>query len=212
MKIVIPHWLASALFSLLLIAPAPASAATDDDVAGTIVRLQGSAVAMQDAVPRPLKEGAKVLRGDVISTGKASRLEMKMLDDAVMTLGERTVFVVIDYVPKGAQPFAAMRLLEGAFSAVSGEMMKTASAKFTVETETATIGIRGTTFWGGKLDGVFEVALLDGRQIVVENKAGRVVIDKVGDGTVCAAHAAPTPPAAWPAAKVDRAKATVAFR
>ena len=213
MKIFIPRWLAPAILFLLLIAAVPASAATDDDVAGTVVRLQGSAVAMQDAVPRPLKEGAKVLRGDVISTGKASRLEMKMLDDAVMTLGERTVFVVIDYVPKGAQPFAAMRLLEGAFSAVSGDMMKTASAKFTVETETATIGIRGTTFWGGKLDGVFEVALLDGRQIVVENKAGRVVIDKVGDGTLIrAADSAPTPPAAWPAAKVDRAKDTVAFR
>jgi hypothetical protein len=213
MKIFIPRWLAPAILFLLLIAAVPASAATDDDVAGTVFRLQGSAVAMQDAVPRPLKEGAKVLRGDVISTGKASRLEMKMLDDAVMTLGERTVFVVIDYVPKGAQPFAAMRLLEGAFSAVSGEMMKTASAKFTVETETATIGIRGTTFWGGKLDGVFEVALLDGRQIVVENKAGRVVIDKVGDGTLIrAADSAPTPPAAWPTAKVDRAKATVAFR
>ncbi len=206
------RWLLPALLGLLLLAPAPAPAA-DDDVAGTVVRLQGSAVAMQDAVPRPLKVGAKVLRGDVISTGKASRLEMKMLDDAVMTLGDRTVFVVIDYVPKGAEPFATMRILEGAFSAVSGEMMKTASAKFTVETETATIGIRGTTFWGGKLDGEFEVALLDGRQIVVENKAGRVVIDKVGDGTLIrAADSAPTPPSAWPTAKVDRAKATVAFR
>jgi hypothetical protein len=212
MNTFVPRWLLSALLGLLLLAPVAASAA-EDDVAGTIVRLQGSAVAMQDAVPRPLKEGAKVLRGDVISTGRASRLEMKMLDDAVMTLGERTIFVVIDYVAKGAEPFAAMRLLEGAFSAVSGEMMKTASAKFTVETETATIGIRGTTFWGGKIDGLFEVALLDGKQIVVENKAGRVIIDKVGDGTaIRAADQAPTRPTAWPAAKVDRAKATVAFR
>jgi len=212
MNTFVPRWLLWALLGLLLLAPVPASAA-DDDVAGTVVRLQGSAIAMQDAVPRPLKVGAKVQRGDVISTGKASRLEMKMLDDAVMTLGERTVFVVIDYVPKGAEPFATMRILEGAFSAVSGEMMKTASAKFTVETETATIGIRGTTFWGGKLDGLFEVALLDGRQIVVENKAGRVVIDTVGDGTLIrAADSAPTPPSAWPTAKVDRAKATVAFR
>jgi hypothetical protein len=212
MNTFIPRRLLPALFVFLLSAPIPAPAAADD-VAGTVVRLQGSAVAMQDAVPRPLKVGDKVQRGDVISTGKGSRIEMKMLDDAIMTLGERTVFVVIDYVPKGPQPTATLRLLEGAFNAVSGEMMKVASARFTVETEAATIGIRGTTFWGGKLDGVFEVALLDGRQIVVENKAGRVVIDRVGDGTaIRAADAAPTPPTAWPAAKVDRAKATVAFR
>lgn len=204
--------LPSALLGLLLIAAAPASAA-DEDVAGTVARLQGSAVAMQDAVPRPLKVGSKVLRGDVISTGRDSRLEMRMIDDAVMTLGARAVFVVIDYVAQGTQPNAAMRLLEGAFSAVSGKMMKAADARFVVETETATIGIRGTTFWGGKLDQAFEVALLEGGQVVVENKAGRVVIDKVGDGTrVAAADAPPTPPKAWAAAKIDRAKATVAFR
>jgi hypothetical protein len=212
MEFFFPRWLTLAFLCLLLILPATVAGA-DEDVAGTVTRLQGSAVAMQDAVPRPLKEGARVLRGDVISTGRGSRVEMKMLDDAVMTLGERTVFVVVDYVAKEAQPNAAMRLLEGAFNAVSGEMMKTADARFVVETETATIGIRGTTFWGGKLDGVFEVALLEGREIVVENKAGRVVIDKVGDGTrIAAAETAPTPPAAWAAAKLARATATVAFR
>lgn len=197
---------------LVLLLAVPASAA-DDDVAGTITRLQGTAVAMQDAVPRPLKVGDKVLRGDVVSTGRDTRLEMKMLDDAVMTLGARTVFVVIDYVTTGAKPNAAMRLLEGAFNAVSGKMMKTADARFVIETETATIGIRGTSFWGGKLDGVFEVALLEGKEVVVENRAGRVVINKVGDGTrVEGAGTAPTPPVGWGEAKLARARATVAFR
>lgn len=212
MNTFVPRWLTSAVLCLLLIAPVSAVAA-EDDVAGTVTKLQGSAVAMQDAVPRPLKVGDKILRGDVISTGRDARLEMKMLDDAVMTLGARTVFVVIDYVAQGAEPNAAMRLLEGAFNAVSGKMMKTADARFVIETETATIGIRGTTFWGGKLDGVFEVALLEGKEIVVENKAGRVVITKVGDGTsVAAADKPPTPPKTWAAAKIDRALSTVAFQ
>jgi hypothetical protein len=197
-------------FALLIAAPSFASAA--EDVAGTVTRLKSTAVAMQDALPRPLKVGDKILRGDVISTGAGARLEMKMLDDAVMTLGEKTIFVVIDYITGGAEPNAAMRLLQGAFSAVSGNMMKTAGAQFTVETETATIGIRGTTFWGGTLDGVFEVALLDGKAVTVENKAGRVVIDKVGDGTaIRAADVAPTAPKKWGQGKVARAVATVAF-
>lgn len=204
-----------ALLFVLILAPGglvAAPALAQDDAAGTIVRLKGAAVAMQDAVPRPLAVGDTVKRGDVISTGPGARLEMRMLDDAVMTLGERTVFVVIDYIAKGAKPNAAMRLLEGAFNAVSGEMMKTADATLTIETETATIGIRGTTFWGGKLDGVFQIALLAGREIVVENKAGRVVIDTVGDGTsVESADRPPTPPKTWSRSKIDRAKATVAF-
>lgn len=210
MKALFSRLTVAVLLGLVLLAPGIAEAA--EDVAGTVTRLKGSAVAMQDAVPRSLKVGDKIQRGDVISTGKGARLEMKMLDDAVMTLGEKTIFIVIDYTAVGAEPNAAMRLLQGAFSAVSGKMMKTAAAKFTIETEAATIGIRGTTFWGGMLDGVFQVALLDGKAVIVENKAGRVVIDKVGDGTLITdANTAPTPPKKWHTGMFDRAVAMVAF-
>ncbi len=209
MKAFFPRLTVAVLLGLVLLAPGFADAA--EHVAGTVTRLKGSAVAMQDAVPRPLKVGDQVHKGDVISTGAGARLEMRMLDDAVMTLGEKTIFIVIDYITQG-EPNAAMRLLQGAFSAVSGEMVKTAGVQFTVETETATIGIRGTTFWGGALDGVFEVALLDGKEVFIENKAGRVVIDKVGEGTqIRAADTAPTPPKKWGSGKLGRALATVAF-
>ena len=182
-----------------------------EEAAGTVTRLKGAAFAMQDAVPRALKTGDKVFKGDVISTGKGARLEMKMLDDAVMTLGEKTIFVVIDYVSRG-EPNAAMRLLQGAFSAASGKMMKTAGAKFTVETELGTIGIRGTTFWGGTLDKVFEVALLAGKGVYVENKAGRVELTGIGEGTALMdSNVKPTDPVVWAPDKTSRAVATVSF-
>ena len=178
-----------------------------------MTRLQGRAVAMQDALQRPLGVGDDVLVGDVISTGKGARLEMAMLDDAVMTLGEKTVFVVVDYIVGGAKPNGAMRLLQGAFSAASGTLMQVADAKFTVSTETATIGIRGTTFWGGSLDGDFEVALLDGKGVFVETKAGRVDLTRVGDGTkITGADEAPSAPTMWPTSKTARAVATVTFK
>ena len=187
--------------------------AQDDMVNGVITRLQGNAVAMQDAIPRPLKVGDKILNDDVISTGKAARLEMRMIDDGVITLGERTVFVVIDYILDGNAPNGTVRLLQGAFKAISGELVKTANASFVVETELATIGIRGTTFWGGTLDDTFDVALLDGKSITIETKAGRVEITTPGEGTsVRSAHDAPSPPKTWPKAKIDRAVDTVTFR
>ncbi|NQU62419.1 MAG: FecR domain-containing protein [Rhodospirillales bacterium] len=205
-----PKLLVAAFLGALLLAPIT-SAGAAEDVAGTVTRLKGSAVALQDAVPRVLKAGDRVLKGDVISTGADARLEMKMLDDAVMTLGEKTIFVVIDYVTQG-QPNAAMRLLQGAFSAASGKMMKTAGAQFTVETELGTIGIRGTTFWGGTLDKVFEVALLDGKGVYVENRAGRVELTGVGEGTkLMDANVKPTDPVVWAPAKTSRAVATVSF-
>ncbi len=190
-----------------------ARAAATDEVAGTVVRLQGNAVAMQDALPRPLKVGDKILRGDVISTGKNARLEFRMLDDAVMTLGERAVFVVIDYITGGSEPNAAMRLMQGAFLAVSGDLVKTAQARFVIETETATVGIRGTTVWGGPLDGEFQVVMLDGRGVYVENRGGRVDLAEAGGGTkIPTVDRAPTSPVMWSDQKIARAAASVAFR
>lgn len=188
------------------------SAPSEDEFAGSVVRLQGNAFAMQNAIPRPLKVGEKVFRGDVISTGDGARLEMKMTDDAVMTLGEKTIFVVVDYISQGPEPNAAVRLLEGAFRATSGQINKVAGGQFQVLTEAATIGIRGTTFWGGKLDGLFEVALLDGKGLYVETKGGRVDLTKVGEGTaVPGADVPPTTPVDWPQQKIRRAMATVTF-
>lgn len=182
------------------------------DIAGRIVRLKGAASAMQDAQPRALKEGDAVFRGDVISTGRGARLEMKMLDDAVMTLGEKTVFVVIDYVVGGAAPNAATRLIEGAFAASAGAIAKAPGGVMRIETDVATIGIRGTTVWGGMIDGDFQVALLTPGRVVVENRAGRSELANNGEGTLIKGPAvAPTAPRAWGAEKTERAKATVAF-
>ena len=202
------------LITVLSFVVLAAAVPTEEDlVNGVVTRLQGNAVAMQDAIPRPLKVGDNILSGDVISTGKDARLEMRMIDDGVITLGERTVFVVIDYILGGETPNAAVRLLQGAFKTVSGELVQMANARFVVETELATIGIRGTTFWGGTLDDTFDVTLLDGKGIYVETKSGRVELTTPGEGTsVRSAHDAPSPPKAWPKAKVDRAVATVTFR
>jgi hypothetical protein len=190
----------------------PAAAQGAADVAGIVVRLKGAASAMQDAVPRALKADDPIFRGDVISTGRDARLEMKMLDDAIITLGEKTVFVVIDYIAGGAAPSIAMRLIEGAFATSAGAIAKAPGGSMRVETDVATIGIRGTTFWGGKLDGDFQVALLSAGKIVVENRAGRVELTRPGDGTLIKnLGVAPTAPIVWGAAKQDRAKRTVAF-
>lgn len=199
------------LFAVLLLSPGIVHA-QEEDLAGSVVRLQGNAIAMQDALPRPLKVGDKILRGDVISTGKGARLEVRMLDDAVMTLGEKTIFVVTDYIAGGEDPLASFRLMQGAFKAVSGKIAEGKKGEFIVATEVATIGIRGTTFWGGSLDGEFEVALLDGKGVYVETKAGRVDLTTVGEGTkILSADRKPSNPVIWGQKKTDRAVATVTF-
>ena len=75
----------------------------------------------------------------------------------------------------------------------------------------AEIGIRGTDFWTGPIDGQFGVLLLDGA-VTVSNPAGVVVLDQPGEGTnIAGPDSAPGPVTQWPQQKVDRALAAVAF-
>lgn len=202
------------LLAVLLALPATSAAAqAPDQVVGTVARIEGRAVAIQDALPRALDLGSPVQAGDIVSTGKDSRVELKMNDGGSLTLGARTQFIVQEYVVGQQGNNAVMRLLEGAFLATSGRIMETADASFVVETEAATIGIRGTTVWGGPIDGAFEVALLEGTAITVETKAGRVEMTTPGEGTrVEGADVPPAAPVIWPDDKVQRALATVAFQ
>jgi hypothetical protein len=119
------------------------------------------------------------------------------------------VFVVIDFVAGGSAPNVAMRLIEGAFATAAGGIAKAPGGSMRIETDVASIGIRGTAFWGGVIDGDFQIALLTAGRIVVENRAGRTEIARPGEGTLI--KSAAVAPTAWAAEKVDRAKRTVAF-
>jgi ferric-dicitrate binding protein FerR (iron transport regulator) len=187
------------------------AATIEEDIAGTVARLQGSAIAMQDAVPRILAPDSPVYIGDVLSTGPDSRLEIQMVDDGIFTMGERTTFMVIDYTFGGGTPNGLLRLLSGAVNAASGKLAKAAGAQFTLEANSATIGIRGTDFWAGELDGVFQVGVWSGA-VVVKNRGGEVEIRRPNYGTrVVDQEASPTEPQPWSETTILRARALTAF-
>jgi len=179
---------------------------SDDEMVGQVTAIKGNAVAIQDALPRPLKIGATILLNDVISTGKGAKVELKMSDNAVFSLGPRTSFVVEEYFLTGETGSGVVRLLDGAVKVISGQIAQLSNKPFKLNTAVATIGVRGTTFWGGKLDGVNQFALLDGAGITVTNQAGSVEITAVGQGTsVADGTTAPIAPRAWGPSKMARA-------
>ena len=181
--------------------------------AGIVERVQGSALAVLNADVRPLAPGVEIFIGDILSTGAGSRLEIRMRDDAIFVLGEQAAFVVVDYTFGGAgKPRAVMRLLQGAFLATSGAIGQIADVTMVVETPVATIGIRGTTVWGGPLDDAFRIVMLEGTSISVENAGGRVDLTEAWLGTgIAAPGAAPAAPGPWGDDRLSRAIATVAF-
>ncbi len=205
------------IFALLLffmIAPHLASAA-DAPVAGRVSQLQGAAFANHRDSSDNLYKGRPVSVGDHIVTGHNARVLLRMVDGTMLTLGADTEFVIsaYHYSKKAKQGSATLELITGVFRAVTGAIGKLKERDFKVRTSVATIGIRGTDFWGGfYFSKALDVALLDGKGIYVENTAGRVEVTSIGDGTtIGSANETPTAPKRWGDKKLDAAKQSVSM-
>ena len=187
-------------------------ASIQEVVAGKVTRIKGSAIAIQNAQPRILGVGADIRLGDIISTGPESRLEMRMRDDAIFTLGARTNFVVMEYEFKDDVGGSAMRLMSGAVNIVTGKIAQLASATNRIETEFATISIRGTALWLGTITEDFEVVMWKGKGVFVTNRAGDAEITKPNNGVLISGpDEEPDPPVDWAPDKICAARATVEF-
>ncbi len=188
--------------------------ATADQVAGTVSRLKGDGFVERKARKWALSVGMEVHLGDEVSTGDDSRLEITMVDGAALTLGDAAVLEIEDYLFNDRQSSGngLLNILQGVFQVASGQIASLSGDTLVVNTPVATIGIRGTTIWGGPIDGNYGVALLDGKGIYVETDAGRVEIDRPGQGTTLLGRDQPPgEPERWPRSKMVRARATVGF-
>jgi len=185
----------------------------DDTKVGTVTRIQSSAIAIQDAQPRILEVGSSIFINDIVSTGKDSRVEIRMIDDTVITLSARTQFVVMQYQFDGQDGDALLRLISGTFRAVTGKIAKLENRPFRVATNVATIGVRGTEFWVGAFHQVPHVEFIGGGGVYVANQGGHVDIRRKGWGTfIMDAKTKPTKPEFRPKWMNDAVGDSMAFK
>lgn len=209
----------STLYRLIVIAVAllfalarePAEA---QEAIGTVSRIQGEVSGTRGGSTAALGLNASVFPDEIVSTGEAARLEVTFTDNTRLTLGEKAKLTLDRYV---FSPTAGTGILKfgvaGAFRFLSGRLSKLASADVSVTTPFATLGIRGTEFWGGPIDDqVLGVFLIEG-VVSVSNTAGQQILNRPGQGTnIATPGTAPGPVTFWPRDKVNRAIATVTFR
>jgi hypothetical protein len=197
-----------------LLAVLPAGRAAAQQAIGAVSRIQGGATATLGSTARPLSLNAPVFLNEVVTTGETARLEVTFTDDTRLTLGEKARLTLDAYVLNPAPGSGAIRFaVVGAFQFLSGQLSKLAPASVSVTTPVATIGIRGTNFWGGPIDNqALGVFLIEGT-VSVSNAAGEQVLSRPGQGTnIATPGAAPGAVTVWPQDKVNRALAAVAFR
>ena len=199
------------LLACLLLA-AIAGSADATTVIGTVTRLQGAANGTTSGASVSLAAGADVFAGETISTDPAARLELTLSDRTVVTLGEKATLTLDDFVFRPTGQSKLHVAIDGAFRFVSGKLAAGATREASVTTSFATIGVRGTDFWSGPIDGRFGVVVLEGR-VMVSHRGRTVVLRLPRSGVdLNSANAAPGAVTPWTAAKIGRAIATVTFR
>lgn len=198
-----------------LLAGSQIGPARADEPAGAVSRAAGETWAQREGnPPRPLLRDDPVFAGEALVTGSNGRLEVKLRDGGVLTLGADSRLVIDSYVfdADAARGGAFFSLTDGVFRAAAGILGSGDSGQFEVATRVATIGIRGTSFWGGLKPDRLDVVLLEGKGIYVRSPAGRVDILTTGVGvTIRPDDPAPPRPYRWTPAAIARASATVDF-
>lgn len=116
--------------------------------AGKVLVLQGAAVAVRGAQEIPLERGTSVESGDLIRVGNASSLQIRFTDEAIVALRANTQFKIEDYkfTQKADADKSVFSLLKGGLRTITGLIGKRNPSAYSLKSETATIGIRGTHF------------------------------------------------------------------
>lgn len=179
---------------------------------GTVVRVVGQVEVQRATQHFAPFEGLGLCQGDRFLTQADSIAEFRLRDGSLITVGKNSEFVIREFhlYNSGKPNVGLFELVKGAFRGVTGVISRR-SHRFEIKTSVATIGIRGTTFWGGfgLTEGALDVVMLDGHGVYVRNEAGQVELAEAGLGTTITAGAVPTAPKAWPQEKVLRAQATI---
>ena len=200
----------SALVFAAALSFAATMAAASEEI-GQVSRVQNESYALADDGERRLAAGDAIHLGERVITGPDARIEIVFVDETSLTLGANAVMQMDTLVFDGTGGTMALDMLSGAFAFTTGLIGKNDPENVVVATPVSTIGIRGTTFWGGPIDDAYGVLILDGA-IVVTTRGGAVVLDDVGEGTsIASPDAAPGEVKLWPEDKTARAFATIAF-
>ena len=202
--------LASAVGIAVLLALASLSAAAQQQIVGTVESLQGKAIVESGGTRQTLGTGAVIHLGDVIETAADAKVAVRFNDGTALNLGPGARFAVDRFAfdPAARKGEFVGRALQGGFFFVGGRTESMPNPKVEIRSPHALLGVRGTAFFAGPLDGEYGVFVRTGR--VAVSAGGETLPLAAGEGTMIKAPGdKPQPKRVWPRAKIDRALAGV---
>ncbi|TAL40032.1 MAG: hypothetical protein EPN97_01245 [Alphaproteobacteria bacterium] len=203
------------VLAFLLLAGPSYGASPEEPVIGTLLKVQGKVTIRlaghKDAAPA--KAETQVHMHDVIETSAKARAFILFIDNTQMTLSANTKLTVDEYVfnpDNGAENKSEYHILEGTFQYLSGLVAKRKDPDVRINTPRGSIGIRGTTFWGGNLGGGYGFYVKDGK-IIVFNAGGNAKVNENEGTIVPGAGDPPGKPGPWTQEQIDAMNESIAF-
>lgn len=131
---------AAALVLAWIVPPAAAS-----ELIGQATEAKKDVTGTLDALVRSIATGDGVSANEIVETGVGSATLITFLDDSSLNIGASSTVVLDSFVynPERGADKAVLNLTKGAFRFVTG---RSDPSKFVIQTQVATLGIRGTDF------------------------------------------------------------------
>jgi hypothetical protein len=160
------------------------------DPAGVTGAVQGEVSLQSPARQTSIEQvasGEDVVMGDAVNTRAQSRLQIMLLDQTAITMGENASLVIDEFVydPEGAGSALSASVAQGAFRLVTGGVARSNPDGTKVKLPSAVLTIRGTTTQGHCDSSGCIVALRStGDQNSAGKKPSQVLIESDKDRTV----------------------------
>lgn len=180
---------------------------------GKIVLAQGQPIVERADQHLLLKRGDNLYQMDKLITPVGSRVLIRFRDKTTLSLAENTVFEFSKYEIGDERSEVSFKMVKGAFRALTGSIGKQKDPQFEIHTPLATIGVRGTEFWGGMIfSDALDVTMLEGKGVYIRNQFGEVEITQAGDGTMVSPGQAPSEISRWSEEKLKKAAAATSLK
>jgi hypothetical protein len=134
---------------IALLAPATQTRAAEQGASiGIVKAVRGEAWVIAAGTQVAAAPGARLTQGAIVRTGAAGAIGMTLKDGTILALGPESELLLDDFqfAPAGGALSLVIALVRGTLEFVSGAIARLRPEAVSIQTPSATLGVRGTRF------------------------------------------------------------------
>ncbi len=174
---------------------------------GYVTSSQGFPVVNRNNQKYILARQSKIYTADIFDTNKLSKVEISLLDNTIITLGQRSHFVLHHFIQNDDSSSTRLTLTKGTLLTKMDD-----PGSLELQTPLAVIQLRGADIYASFAANMLEVAMTNDGTMVVSNDDGEVTINAANFGTTVIAGSAPQTPYSWTLRKLQRVIEEIAIQ